>query len=127
MCRNLSFAFIASLVVFVCINQVALCSTNGSTQMHFIANTPNGTQINTKLSEYYNVPVATGNNCTYWYVAQSWHTSEEIADLSTKNQVNGLPTSDYGAFSNDKITMPVSPLSIVAFLGIMYYVSNRIA
>ena len=127
MCKNLSFAFIASLVVFVCINPVASCSINESAQaMDFITNPPNGTQIDTKLSEYYNVPVATGSNGTYWYVAQSWHTSEEITDLSTNNQVNGLSASDYGAFSNDKITMPVSPLFIMVFLGIMYYISNRI-
>lgn len=125
MCRNLSFAFIASLIVFVCINPVALCSTNGSTQMNFITNMPNGTQIDTKLSEYYNIPVATSSNGTYWYVAQSWHTSEEIANLSNNTQINGEPTSDYGTFSNDKITMSVSPLSIVTFFVILYYISNR--
>lgn len=126
MCRIISISFIAFLVVFASINSVASYTINESAQtIDFTSDPPNGTQIDIKLSEYYNVPVATGSNGTYWYVAQSWHTSEEIANLSTNTQMYGVPTSDYGDFSNSKIPMSISPLFIVVFIGITYYISNR--
>lgn len=124
---KLSLVSIASLVVFVCMNPVALCGINGSAQtIDLTIDLPKGTQIDLKLSEYYGLPVASGSNGTYWYVAQSWHTSEEIADHMTNSQMHAAPRSDYGAFSNDMISMPVNPLLIVIFLGMMYCISKRI-
>lgn len=127
MCR-LNISFIAFLVVSVSINLAVLYTINGSAQtIDFTIDPPNSTQIDIKLSEYYNVPVATGSNGTYWYVAQSWHASEEIADCSRSTQIYGVSASDYGPFSNSQIPMPISPLLMVLFIGIMYYISNRIA
>gem|GEM_PF-2575176 len=126
MCR-LNFFSIAFLVVFVSINLTASHTINGSAKtIDFTIDSPNGTQIDIKLSEYYNIPVATGSNGTYWYVAQSWHASEKIADLSTDIQRYEYPTSDYGPFSNSKIPMKISPLLILIFMGMAYYVSKKI-
>lgn len=123
--RIIRFSFVAFLVVFAIINPVASYAINESVQtVYFSSSLPNGTQIDIKLSEYYKVPVATGSNGTYWYVAQSWHTSKEIANLSSNIQMHGVPTSDYGAFSSSKISMPVSHLFIVIFIGIANYISR---
>lgn len=127
MYRILNISFIAFLLIFASINLVAAYIINESAQtIDFTISAPKGTQIDIKLSEYYNVPVANGINGTYWYIAQSWHTSEEIANLSTDTQMYGDPKSDYGAFSNSKIPMTISPLVIVVFIGITYYISKRI-
>lgn len=65
MCR-LNISFIAFLVVSVSINLAVLYTINGSAQtIDFTIDPPNSTQIDIKLSEYYNVPVATGSNGTY--------------------------------------------------------------
>jgi hypothetical protein len=85
----------------------------------------NGTEIDRKLSEYYGIPVANGPNGTSWYVEQSWHSSEEIIDLSTDNQMHGDHASDYAEFSTSRVPMPLNLLLIVAFIGIAYYISKR--
>jgi len=124
---RLNISFIAFLVVFVSINLAASYTIDGSAQtIDFTIDPPNSTQIDIKLSEYYNIPVATGSNGTYWYVAQSWHASEEIADLSTDIQRYEDPTSDYGPFSKSKVPMQINPLLIVIFIGMVYYISKKI-
>lgn len=125
MYRIISICFTVFLVLFASINLVAASAINESVQtIGFLNNPPKNTQIDTKLSEYYNVPVASGSNGTYLYVAQSWHTPAEIVNLSTNIQIYG--TSEYSDFSNNKISMPVNPLLIAVFIGIMYCISNRI-
>ncbi len=120
--------FIVFFIVFLNINVVISDTMNESAQTIDISIVPpNGTQIDLELSEYYNIPVATGINGTFWYVAQSWHTSEEIVNISTNIQMDGGTISDYDAFNDSKIPMPINLLLIVGLIGIMYYISNRIA
>jgi len=74
-------------------------------------NPPEGTQIDTKLSEYYNMPVATGTGAPYWYIASFWYTSEEMKKLPSES---------------NNVAMPVSPFVVVAFLGMAFHVSRKI-
>jgi hypothetical protein len=125
--RIISISFIAFLLVFVNINPVASDALNESVQpIDLTIDPPNNTQIDIKLSEYYGIPVANGPNGTFWYVEQSWYSSEEIVNLSTNTQMYGVPPSVYDVFSNSKVPMPISFLFIVVFIGIAYYISKRI-
>lgn len=115
---------IVPFIVFMIVTNVYVVAADTINESYQTIDTniapPNGTQINIELSEHYKIPVANGVNGTFWYAAGSWHTSEEILNLSASTQI-------YGAFSDSKIPMPVNFLIIVLLAGIMYYVSNRVS
>lgn len=102
----------ACLTLLFCMITVYACDVNEYGGISGSAdNPPEGTRIDTKLSEYYNMPVATGAGGTYWYIESFWYTSEEMKKIpSEKNNV----------------AMPVSPLVVVMFLGVAFYVTRKI-
>jgi cell division protein FtsL len=75
------------------------------------------------------MPVAEGANGTFWYVEQSWYSSEEIVNRVANTQKHKVSTSDQDTFGSEKnylISMPVNFLAVVAFVCIAYYISKRI-
>ncbi|WP_370574142.1 hypothetical protein [Methanomethylovorans sp.] len=127
--RTLGTYLIALLVVLVTVTPVTSETANESAQIiDLTVNPPNGTQIDKNLSEYYGMPVAEGANGTFWYVEQSWYSSEEIVNRVANTQKHKVSTSDQNTFGSEKnylISMPVNFLVVVAFVCIAYHISKR--
>lgn len=90
---------------------------------------PNGTTINVNLTTYYNTPTATGNGFTYWYIGGFWFNQTEMINLPVCSvQYRESPYAcDSGGHSGGQpvIPVPVNPLVIIGFVGVVGFVVWR--
>lgn len=98
-----------------------------------VSQPPEGTQINLLLSRYYQLPVATSENATFWYglsywnVGDYWYTAEELMKLPY-DYVKNNRSPYYGGILNgddwQHIQAPVSYAALAAF-GCIAIVLNK--
>ena len=101
-------------------------------------NPPQGTQLNSALSHYYSIPVATGHGLTYWSVGGYWFTANEMLRLPSdcikhntspyKNHNNGSGNGNDNGNDNDGLShvpVPVSLLAFVGFVGVAFVVNKK--
>jgi hypothetical protein len=89
-----------------------------------VSQPPEGTQINLLLSRYYQLPVATSKEATFWYglsywnVGGYWFTAEELMKLPYEYIKNNR-SPYYGGITNDDdmqhVPVPVSCITLAGF------------
>lgn len=89
-----------------------------------VSQPPNGTQINLLLSRYYQLPVATSEEATFWYglsywnVGGYWFTAEELMKLPYEYIENNRLAYYGGTTDRDDwkhVPAPVSYTTLAAF------------
>ena len=84
--------------------------------------TPIGTTINANLTAYYNIPTATGNGSTYFYIGGYWFNQTEMINLPAGVvQYGQSPYACCDSSGSSVIPAPVNPLVIVGFVGVVIF------
>lgn len=99
-----------------------------------ISQPPNCTQINLVLSRYYQLPVATSEEATFWYglsywnVGDYWFTAEELMKLPYE-YIQSNRTAYYGGTTDrddwKHVPVPVSYISLAAFACVAIVLNTK--
>lgn len=89
-------------------------------------NPPTGTSIDQDLTKRYNMPVATGDCGTYWYIAGWWFSESEMARLPSESimyKISPYALNGSGGGGVQEQQYPIAPIpempnTILIILGI---------
>ena len=122
------YLFISVMIVF----SISLCSANINEYNGIIGNEtnpPENTIIDNNLSEYYNIPIATGNDTIYFYKYNYWYDYDDFFNLPSEVfMYNEYPTSLGNNNKRTTTEVPISSTIIIlniAIIGIVFYITKK--